>query len=233
MNRFFSLLGAAGLDFICGDAATVRQPPEAHTLFIHTRQTRVKMTFIYIIFKKTDLHKPGIKYNDKGYCREMGLLSGETAGLLLLCNIWSRCFAAAGRQRGAPQKHLPQIVSVVHKVRQQAIQQRPRMENTATGDQKLFVLVQNECPEKRRKPGMTEANSDDSLMSHPARCTSIGGKHNCTYTDLELASSVTLSSFAKNCLSSGTSGWPDSVETDIDDLFQTGTSHKWGGIPSH
>lgn len=35
----------------------------------------------------------------------------------------------------------------------------------------------------------------------------------CTYTDLELVSSVTFSSFAKNCLSKGTSGWPDSVKT--------------------
>lgn len=35
----------------------------------------------------------------------------------------------------------------------------------------------------------------------------------CTYTDLELASSVTFSSCAKNCLSKGGSGWPDSVKT--------------------
>lgn len=34
----------------------------------------------------------------------------------------------------------------------------------------------------------------------------------CTYTDLELVSSVTFSSFAKNCLSKGTLGWPDSVK---------------------
>lgn len=71
---------------------------------------------------------------------------------------------------------------------------------------------------------MTNANSDDSLMSHPIWYISNSGKNNCTYTDLELAPSVTLSSFAKNCLSSGTSGWPDSVETNKDDLFQTNGS---------
>lgn len=35
------------------------------------------------------------------------------------------------------------------------------------------------------------------------------------YTDLELASSETLSSAAKNCLSKGVSGWPDSVKANI------------------
>lgn len=75
---------------------------------------------------------------------------------------------------------------------------------------------------------MTNANSDDSLVSHPIWYISNSGKDNCTYTDLELALSVTLSSFAKNCLSSGTSGWPDSVETNKDDLFKTSTFH-----PSH
>lgn len=60
-------------------------------------------------------------------------------------------------------------------------------------------------------------------MSHPIWYITNSGKDYCTYTDLELAPSVTLSSFAKNCLSSGTSGWPDSVETNKDDLFQTST----------
>lgn len=72
---------------------------------------------------------------------------------------------------------------------------------------------------------MTNANSDDSLMSHPIWYISNSGKDNCTYADLELAPSVILSSFAKNCLSSGTSGWPDSVETNKDDLLQTSTFH--------
>lgn len=35
----------------------------------------------------------------------------------------------------------------------------------------------------------------------------------CTHTDLELVSSETLSSLARNCLSKGTSGWPDSEKT--------------------
>lgn len=34
-----------------------------------------------------------------------------------------------------------------------------------------------------------------------------------TYTDLELKSSVTFSSSARNCLSKGTSAWPDSEKT--------------------
>lgn len=44
----------------------------------------------------------------------------------------------------------------------------------------------------------------------------------CTYTDLELVSSETFSSCAKNCLSKGTSGWPDSVKTNRAE-FRSGT----------
>lgn len=51
---------------------------------------------------------------------------------------------------------------------------------------------------------MTNDNSDDTI--YPIWYIVNTQKHNCTYTDLELASSVTFSSFAKNCLSSGTSG---------------------------
>lgn len=44
----------------------------------------------------------------------------------------------------------------------------------------------------------------------------------CTYTDLELVSSETFSSCAKNCLSKGTSGWPDSAKTNRAE-FRSGT----------